>query len=362
VILEELGVQDFRNIEAANLTLAPGRTVILGDNGQGKTNLLEAIHLLCTTRAFRTHQHRRLIRQNQKSFSISGRFASELRGTRSGVAKRDATNLIFELDGEPVKRLADYYGHFPLVLLAPEMQGITQGGPDQRRRFMDRLMCMSSPLYLDLLSRYQRALKQRTSLLMQLGTKAPGLCVFETELAACAIQLTQRRADFLASFRKDFVEMHATRFEQDGEADLVYKPSVDLTCTEDEWVELYRARRESDLQRGWCGLGPQRDEIDFLLHQKVLRLHGSQGQHKLFLLCLVLAETQILKRKSGEQPLLLLDDLFGMLDDRRIARIEQAVDPATQIVITTTSKRHLDVLSEGDLRVVECRQGSYQSV
>ncbi len=356
--LTTITLRNFRNIASAELVFREGRTAITGPNGQGKTNLLEAVHLMCETRSFRKGRTRQLTREGQAAFHIDGEFSTEIRGLRKAGVRGENGRMIFELDGLAVGKQSEYFGQFPVVALTPEKMSVSQGGPDLRRRFLDRIMAIVSPSSLDLMMRYRRALKQRGALL-QTGGSSSELDVWERELATCGVELVAKRESFLKEFTPLFYEMHRVRFAQEGAADLRYKSQMRDKSLE-EVRSVLRDNREMDRRMGTALLGPHRDDLDFLLHGRLLRTFGSQGQHKLFMLCLTLAETAVLHRQTGELPLLLLDDLFGELDDERISLIPLAVDPAIQMLITTTSVRHLGVLGEGNLQVLECLRGEYR--
>ena len=365
--LERIRIRDFRNIPAADVAFRGNRTVVLGANGQGKTNLLEAIHLLCHTRAFRTGRLKQLLRQgipdseNTASgagvFLVEGDFGTRHRGLRHARALCQDGALVFELDGSRC-RGRDYFGQLPLVLLSPESLETSQGGPDARRRALDRLMSTASPLYLDILLRYQRALRQRGALLAVEGARAGGLEVWERELALRGLELTRRRREFVAGLGARVAAIHQRHFEPAAAFQLAYEASLDEGQDAEACVAAWAADREGDARRGWCRLGPHRDELPILLEGLSLRAFGSQGQHKLFMLCLVLAETELLKELTGEIPLLLLDDLFGLLDDEKIRALAAAVDPEAQVIISTTSLRHVDLIGDAP-QVLHCRAGAF---
>jgi DNA replication and repair protein RecF len=376
--LERLRVRDFRNIPSAEIVFKGHCTVVLGSNGQGKTNLLEAVHLLCLTKAFRTNRLNQLVRRSTPAddgtppvgsrpseaglesapqFLVEGDFESIRRGRRQARALLKEGALVFELDGSRC-RGRDYYGQLPLVLLSPESLDVSQGGPDERRRTLDRLLSAASPLYLDLLLRYQRALRQRTALLAREGSVRE-LELWELELSQSGLELTRRRRDFTAELSGLVRQVHAAHFSPSSTFDLGYEPSLDEAWNPESCQQALAEAREGDQRRGWARLGPHRDELPVRLGDLALRNFGSQGQHKLFMLCLVLAETRLLQTWTGETPILLLDDLFGLLDDEKIRALASAVDPGLQVLISTTSLRHLDALGEG-AQVLHCENGRYR--
>ena len=373
--LDALRLRNFRNIAAADLALRGRCTVVLGANGHGKTNLLEAVHLLCLTKAFRTHRLSQLTRRaagtsgqegppdgegsGEARFRVEGDFLTTRRGRRQARAWVQEGTLVFDLDGTRC-RGRDYFGQLPLVLLSPERLDISQGGPDERRRTLDRLLSAASPLYLDHLLRYQRALRQRAALLDQGGT-APELELWERQMAHSGLELTRQRRDFSAALAGDLRLVHETHFQPASGFRLGYQPSLDPEGDEERCLAAWSAGREADARRGWATLGPHRDEYPVRLDGLSLRSFGSQGQHKLFVLCLALAETRLLHSWTGEAPLLLLDDLFGLLDDDKIRALASAVDPGLQVLISTTSLRHLEVLGEG-AQVLFCENGSYREL
>lgn len=362
--LRRIALRRFRNIGEAALDFQQPRIVLLGANGQGKTNLLEAVHLLCITRSFRRVRNDQLPQDGSGRFQLAATFDSSLRGQRTARLDGGRGGLEFEIDNEAVRGRTRVFGQFPLVLLSPEKAVISQGGPEQRRRFLDQLICFGSVTYLDILQRYQRALRQRNSLLMARGGLGDGaqLETWEQELARLGVEITTRRRLFLEEWVPLFRGIYAREFGQNLEADLCYRPGLGPEPQVETLMRELHGRRERDRARGGTTLGPHRDELDFLLDGRLLRDFGSQGQHKLFLLGLVLAETRILEQVTGEEPLLLLDDLFGVLDDERIALIGEKVGTRLQMLITTTSVRHLDVLGRRDSQVFLCEAGTYREL
>ncbi len=357
--IRRLALTAFRNLAPARLEFDQPRTVILGSNGQGKTNLLEAVHLLCVTRSFRRARNEQFVRTGERAFQVEAEFDSDLRGRRLASVSGGRGGLSFELDREKVRGLGSYFGQLPVVVLSPEQAVVTHGGPDQRRRYLDRLISAQSPLYLEALFRYQRALRQRNALLARGEAKDPQCDVWEAELARSGLDLLERRRAFIDDWLAEFKEVYSKALSQDLPVDMKYRCTLGTGALppEEQVRETLRERRQRDALRGGTSIGPHRDQLEFSLDGLPLRDFGSQGQHKLFLLALILVESRMLQARTGEVPLLLLDDLFGVLDDERIRLIGESVDRESQLLVTTTSERHLEVLGRDNTQVLHMEGG-----
>jgi DNA replication and repair protein RecF len=332
MLLQSLRMVSFRAHEETAIEFAPGLNLLHGANGAGKTNVLEAIHYLCLTKSFLGSQDTHALRRGDSFFEVSGRFTGERRPTldvRLAYVPAEGKRLF--VNRAPLDRLADIVGMLPIVILAPEDYVLTAGGPEERRRFLDNTLSQSRPAYLGDLMRYRRALRQRNALLA--GYRLPGgqdpaaLEAWTAELVTLGARLIDQRHRFIARF-SSYLALAFDRLEAVGEEPTMeYQSafSIDPDTPEDAIRSAYHdelarlARRERE--RGRTLAGPHRDEVVFRLNGYEVRTYASQGQHRTFALALKLATFFYLRDILDETPLLLLDDVFGILDPRRSAII-----------------------------------------
>jgi DNA replication and repair protein RecF len=299
--------------------------VLVGANGAGKTNVLEAIGYLSTGKSFLASSDQHVVQRGLGHFDVEGEVEGEHRpDARLRVAVVPGEGKRAFVNGSPLDRLADLVGRLPAVILSPADHDLTAGGPAERRRFLDTTLCQSSSIYLADLMAYRRALQQKNVLLLHLRrgkSFAPGtLDAWDEELAQRGGPLIARRAAFLDRFAS-FVAQAFLMLDSPGEApSLVYSPSVQALDAASP-VDSFRAalaqtsRRSREMGRTLAG--PHLDEVVFQLGGYDLRPYASQGQHRTFGLALRIAQALYLQDDLDEPPLLLLDDVFGPLDPGR---------------------------------------------
>ncbi len=341
MILNRLVLHNFRNYAELDLALPATPIGLIGENGVGKTNLLEAVYTLCVTRSFRVGNSRQLARFEQSTVSITGYWDS----TRLGAVKTrwlwQNGRREFFYNEKRVENALRFFGRIPIVALTPTDAPLAAGPPAHRRTFVDMLLSQQFPVYLELLSKYKRVLRNRARLLQeQARSSRPDPALFEPwddQLARYGRELIRRRQEFAADFAPRF-RAQVGSLAGELEVDFVYRPDREAT----ELVEALAAGWPRDLELGYTANGPHRDDFRLLLNGRDLRQHGSQGQHKLLLLGLKLTEAQMLADQTGEQPLLLLDDLFGELDPGRIAAVSTSVPAGVQSLVTSTHPAHFE--------------------
>jgi DNA replication and repair protein RecF len=326
--LRTLRLRAFRAHAETCFDLAPKVNLLYGPNGAGKTNVLEAIHYLCLTKSFVTPRDPHAVRRGSAFFEVEGTFEGARRSALHvklvfvpGEGKRAFVN------GAPLERLADLVGELPVVALSPADYALTAGGPEERRRFLDATLSQASPVYLDDLLKYRRALRQRNALLQQVrrgGAPASGtLQAWDEELVALGARLVVRRQQFLECFTGFLAESYRLLDAVGEEPSVAYQTTVPAAESSDAEVvaggfrtALVRLRRR-EAERGRTLAGPHLDEVLFRLGDFEVRPYASQGQHRTLGLALRLATFLYLKDRLEETPLLLLDDVFGTLDARR---------------------------------------------
>jgi DNA replication and repair protein RecF len=340
-----LGVQlrDFRTYTRAEASLGAGLTVVHGPNGAGKSNLLEAIYFGCTGRSPRTRNERELVRFGQGAARVSVRLSDdggrehELSvGFEPGQAKR------MSADGAPVERLLDVEDRPLLSVFMPDRLELLKGAPSVRRAHLDQVVAGFWPLRAADRRAYGRVLAQRNALLARVRSGAApraSISTWDLQLARHALVLRDTRARAVDLLAEPFAR-RASELGLAGEARLEYRPRT-RAREEGELVEELRERLEGDLQRGFTGHGPHRDELALLRDGRELRLYGSQGEQRIALLALLLAERSALAGERARMPLMLLDDVMSELDAERRELLARELSTGGQSVIATTDLAHV---------------------
>ncbi|MDD3411446.1 MAG: DNA replication/repair protein RecF [Eubacteriales bacterium] len=344
MIFTSLRLAGFRNYQELCWTPHPGTTVLYGANGSGKTNLLEAMHLLSLGRSHRTSADREMIAQGAdmalvrgETRRLDGRHDIEIR--LYPMERQHKRVLLF---GKPAERIGDLMGHATCVLFAPEDLRIVRDGPAARRRFIDMQLSQIRPAYLAALKRYLNVLDSRNALLKrQRGTAdfAAQLDTWDEQLAAAAGPVADMRRWFVEALSARAAEQYAAISENPEERlEVRYAgPLAQAGDAAEKMLEGLRRTRGDDLQRYYTHFGPHRDDMTLLLRGKELRAYGSQGQVRTAVLSLKLGELPLIEHEMGETPALLLDDVFSELDARRRGALLQSAAGA-QTVITCTDK------------------------
>ena len=359
--LLSLNCESFRNLSSVSIAPHPRFNILEGHNGQGKTNVLEAIYLLGALRSFREVRTKGLIQWEQDTAIVRGRVA------RRGVERELGVELSRRgrravTDGKVVARLSDYFGHLHLVVFAPEDLSLSKGGPSGRRRFLDRSIFQVVPSYFDEMRAYQKALKHRNELLRKSsGSIDPVLmATFDEALVQRGAMVLWRRLSFLERFipvvEGVFEELtgggHTLGLRYDG---LVSELSDEETIRE-AFRERLSASITTDQRRRYTTKGPHIDDIVITLDDHVARSHASQGQHRAMALALKIAELRLAEATLEAPPILLLDDVSSELDERRNAQLMASLDAGDgQVFVTTTDRRWIQV--NGDMQVFSVQAG-----
>jgi len=347
VRIQVLTAEGVRNL--APLTLEPRErfNVFVGDNGQGKTNLLEAIYAVAALRSFRTSKLADMIAFGAQEARIGARVVKDelVRVYELTVAPAGRRVL---LDGKSAKPLARYFGGFNVVVFTPEDLALPRGAPGERRRFLDRAVFNAMPEYLAAVQDYEKVLKQRNAILKLHGQGAmtPArveemLTIYDVQLADYGIAIANARAKLVADVRIELAQAFSaiTRGERRASARYVSKTAG---ATVDEVLAHHKAGRAKDLATQSTQFGPHRDDLAFELDDRDAGLFASQGQLRAIMLAWKTAELAVLARAHGDQPILLLDDVSSELDPARNAYLfEHLALQAGQVFITTTHESHV---------------------
>ena len=356
-MLKSLNILNYRNIREASLEFSAKLNCFVGLNGQGKTNVLDAIYLLSFTKSAYTSQDSLNITHGEEMAMVQGVYDDFTIscGLRRGVKKQ------FRKDKKDYPRLLDHIGLIPLVMVCPADHQLIEEGSDERRRFMDVVIGQRNRKYLDCLANYNALLKQRNALLKQYAD-APTppddlLEVLEWQMVEPAEYIFKARTDFFTEFEPYFQEVYKVI---SGSAEIPALKYISQ-LQDRELREAYIKTRQRDLILGWTSQGPHKDDLDMRLGEWPLKQVGSQGQQRTFVLAMKLAQALYLADTTGEAPILLLDDIFDRLDSERVERIVAMVqgEQFGQIFITDTDRQHLsDIIQPGaDAKIFHVENG-----
>jgi DNA replication and repair protein RecF len=349
VKIREIHLQKFRNHTQSEAVFGGGINAVLGQNGEGKTNLLEAISYLCLTKSFFGSTDAIVLQVGGTRFDVSGELESDsgIRYHVSVVYEQEEAEKKFSINKSPVERFSEVVGRFPVVVLSPESGAITTGGPVERRRFLDFVISQASKMYLEDLLEYRRVLRQRNKVLFDAKLSrsdcADLLEPWDQELIDRGARITHRRQTFLAELQPFIHEAYGWIAGTEEVPAVRYQPSVPCVgeSSEEDLRVVFRkelSRKSSEEKRlGLSLVGPHRDELDLSINSLGVRSHASQGQHKTLLIAMKVAEFLYLQSKRHERPILLLDDIFTELDGHRAERLLALTGSVGQAFITATS-------------------------
>lgn len=336
-------LRDFRGYERAAALVGSGLTVITGPNGAGKTNLLEAVYFGCTGRSCRTGNDRELVRFGAGATRVAIDTASADGPHQLTVAVVPGETKRMAVDGAVVERLLDSPLRPLISVFLPDRLELIKGVPAGRRAHLDQFVAALWPARALTRRAYAQALAQRNALLTRIAHGSAGrdgLAVWDSQLAAHALALMADRREATAALEPGFAEI-AQRLGLDGEPSVAYRPRSNVT-TVSEFVTELAERLDADLERGHTAHGPHRDDLVFKRHGRELKTYGSQGQQRLGLLALLLAERQVIASRRDAAPVMLLDDVMSELDaTRRTALVELLRETDGQAVITATDLDHV---------------------
>ena len=342
MILQHLKICNFKNIAEADLDFSPKVNALVGNNGMGKSNLLDAIYFMSFTKSFSGMTDQMLIRRDEMFTMINARYlrhgvADEL---SLGMARGRRKSL--KRQGKEYQRLSEHIGAFPIVISAPQDVDLIRGASDERRRLMDMVISQYDRGYIDALTRYNKALQQRNTMLKMEAEPDPAMMdIWEEQMAAAGERIYAARDAFVRELTPVFQRYYEDISSGHEAVGLEYVSH----CQRGPLLDVIRRDRFKDRAVGYSLHGVHRDDLGFTLSGHPIKREGSQGQNKTFVIALKLSQFDFLKRTSSlTTPLLLLDDIFDKLDACRVEKIVDIVsgDNFGQIFITDTNRDHLE--------------------
>ena len=324
----------FRNIDFCDLSLSGKNHFLLGVNGQGKSNCLEAIGFISALRSFRTQLTKPLFQKNTNEFQLFYEIEHERLGKTEVELLIKQKQKVLLIDGDPVKRLADFIGLFPVVPMHSGDLMILRGSPSERRRFFDITLASVDPEYFQSLRMYHRAIQERNQLL-KMQTKGQAFDAFEKELAKCAYSLTMKRREGIEHISQILANVYEA-FSEDKESPvLAYK--ADIECASiSAYEQFFADQRKKDQIMGSTSRGPHRDDYTISLAIGGAKEYGSDGQQRGLSVALRMAQASLFEMKLGIKPVILVDDILGELDPKRKKSFWATCSKEIQIIASGT--------------------------
>jgi len=348
MIIERISILNFKNIEEADLSFSPKMNYFFGNNGMGKTNLLDALYYLSFTKNHTNLLDFQLIRQNEDFCVLQGYYRENDSTEEIYCGIKHKQRKVFKRNKKEYDRLSEHIGLIPMVMISPEDTELIQGGSSERRKFVDMIISQYDKEYLHVLIHYNKALQQRNSLLKERMVFSDNSLfdILDEQLTSDSEIIYQKRKAFISDFSPIFQKYHQAISDGSESVDLLYDSQLNDSRS---LLHVLREKREADKILGYTSTGIHKDDFLFRLGDYLIRKIGSQGQNKTYLIALKLAQFRFLLQRNASVPVLLLDDIFDKLDANRVERIIQLVtkEEFGQIFVTDTNRKFLDeILSD----------------
>lgn len=347
MLLKSIRLKNFRNYLEENILFKDDLNIFIGDNAQGKTNIIEAIHMLALGISHRTRKDRELINIEKDIAALDGEVTKEGASHNLKLTLNKGKSKVTEINKFPAK-IKELCTILNMILFSPEDLYLIKGSPKDRRRFIDVLLCQSSPLYYEDLNKYNRLILQRNTILKKIQKQMvdkDALLVWDDQLVNIGTNILLKRLSCIGELNKYLANIHKNISKDKEELRLIYESSildgVAKDLTKEEVAQIYREKMESSFEKdvllGTTTKGIHRDDLDFKLNKIKLKAYGSQGQQRSSVLSLKLSQIEYLKEENGDYPLLLLDDVMSELDHHRRSTILAFIkEKKIQTFITTT--------------------------
>lgn len=336
--LKSLSLFNYKNIEEKSFNFDAKINCFVGKNGQGKTNILDAIYNLAYGKSYFNPLAVQNIRHGEDFFVIDGIFEKNEREEQIVCSLKKGQKKILKRNSKPYERFSDHIGFIPLVIISPSDQDLIIDGSETRRKFMDSVISLLDPIYLQQIINYQKIVQQRNALLKYFFVNRTfdneTLEIYNDQLIELGQNIHQKRIEFIKQFEPIFNKYHAKITDQAEQVQIKYESQL----FENDLKDLFQQNLAKDRAVQYTTVGVHKDDLAFEIHNHPIKKFGSQGQQKSFLIALKLAQFDFIKKQSGVAPILLFDDIFDKLDANRVAKIVEMVNDQTfgQLFISDT--------------------------
>ncbi|TYA84376.1 DNA replication/repair protein RecF [Seonamhaeicola marinus] len=326
MILKSISLLNYKNFDSKSFTFNSKINCIVGNNGIGKTNILDAIYHLSFGKSYFNPVASQNIKHGEEFFVINGEYDKEEKTEKIVISLKRGQKKVIKRNGKAYEKFSEHIGFLPLVIISPADRDLIIEGSDTRRKFIDSVISQSNKTYLNQLINYNKVLAQRNALLKYFALNhtfnKDTLEVYNSQLTEYGTHIFEKRRDFLEEFIPIFKERYDAISSGNEEVDLVYKSHL----FDDDLNTLLENALGKDRTVQYTSVGIHKDDLNFNIETHPIKKFGSQGQQKSFLIALKLAQFDFIKAQSGVNPILLLDDVFDKLDEQRVAQIIKLVD------------------------------------
>lgn len=349
MLIKKVSAVNFRNLLPFEIEPDSKTNIIYGQNAQGKTNLLEAMWLFTGAKSFRTNKDNILVSTEKAEAKINMVFEKEQGENEASIIIKQRRNA--QLNDKKLSSASLLAGNFCAIVFSPDDLNLISGSPEKRRKFLDIAISQIYPKYIEILRRYTRALSQRNYILKQIKEKGESenlLYPFEKEMSISGSNIIKYRKRYLEIIEEYIKEIYKGISKEKEEFSVIYEP----VANENELLLKIEEKRKEDILNGFTSIGPHRDDIDFIINKKSVKMFGSQGQKRSVALALKLSEAEVLNKISGEYPVALLDDVMSELDNDRQNFILNHINKM-QVFITCCDRANIKNLEKGTVFRVE---------
>jgi DNA replication and repair protein RecF len=367
VHLNNLKLINFRNYEELYLNFNDKINLFIGKNGQGKTNIVEAIYLLSIGKSFRTNKDKEMIKFEKDNGYVGGSFVKGNRNNLIEVALNKNNKKGIKINKIYIEKISQLLGNLNVVIFSPEDLKLVKEGPKERRNFIDREISQIVPRYYSCITNYNKILFQRNKLLKETIIDENLLDVYDESMANYGSYIYIYRRDFIEKIKNISKEIHCKLTGEIEDLNIIYKNQVNISFEDnlesikEKFLENIKKNRKSDKFTRVTKIGPHKDDIEIYINNLDVRLYGSQGQQRTASISLKLSEIELINKEVGEYPILLLDDIFSELDENRQKLLVNNLKQV-QMFITTAEHSHKKIFNNKDVTVFNIEKGSVTSI
>lgn len=364
MILRKIKLVNFRNYKNFNISFQKNINIIIGDNAQGKTNILESIYTLALTKSYRTTNDFNLIRLNQEKFIITGETKNDKVFKKLSLELYKG-NKVAKINDNVINKISDYIGNLYVILSSPDDLQMIKGSPSERRNFLNIEISQLSSNYIKKYNEFNKILKMRNDYLKLLYTNSLGdynyLEILTNNLIDREVEIYIERNNFLTKINEYITEIYKN-ITGIKDLKIVYETNVEFNNFEPEEIkkvlkDKYKKNQQREIAMGMTLYGPHRDDFTFTIEGNDIKIYGSQGQQKLAFIALKFAEIPIFEEKTGTKPIILLDDIFSELDKTKKNKLIQYIDKDYQVIITSNDTKDISKKILKDANIFKIQDG-----